>query len=257
MTAAIPIDTNEYRVVLVDPESRGMCALARGGEYRLIRVAVAQRTRLARQLQEALRNTWGLTVMILDCLTTEDGTSPCAFAELRHGGLPAEFSCIQPEELPSDELSEQERVLLLAMLDGKTTSPVGGIGWIDEAVAWVETATGRRASSKTDVEQYNAGGGFALVRLRMEGGGAYWLKATGAPSTHERRVTSLLSKLCRGYVSEVVAERPAWNAWLMRDSGDQISALPREASGIMQFLEGAVQSLAKLQMRTVGAELDL
>ena len=43
MTAAIPIDTNEYRVLLVDPESRGLCALERGGEYRLIRVVVAQR----------------------------------------------------------------------------------------------------------------------------------------------------------------------------------------------------------------------
>ena len=257
MTAAIPIDTNEYRIVLVDPESRDICALARGGEYRLIRVTVAQTTRLARQLQEALRNRWGLTVMILDCLTTEDGTSPCAFAELLHGGLPAEFRCIQPEQLPSDELSEQERASLLAMLDGETTSPVGGIGWIDEAIAWVETATGRRASSKADVEQYNTGGGFTLVRLRMEGGGAYWLKATGAPSTHERRVTSLLSKLCCACVPEVVAEQPVWNAWLMRDGGDHIAALPREASGVMRLLEGAVQSLAELQVRTVGSELNL
>jgi hypothetical protein len=257
MTAAISIDTNEYRVVLIDPESRGMCALARGGEYRLIRVTVAQRTRLARQLQEALRNTWGLTVMILDCLTMEDGTSPCAFAELLHGGLPAEFRCIQPEQLPSDELSEQEHASLLAMLDGETTSPVGGIGWIDEAIAWVETATGRRVSSKSDVDQYNAGGAFTLVRFRMKDGGDCWLKATGAPNTHERPVTLLLSKLCRGYVPEVVAERPAWNAWLMCNDGDGIAALPREASGVARLLEGAVESLAELQMRTVGAELDL
>jgi hypothetical protein len=257
MAAAIWTDTSEYRLLLVDPESRDLCALERGGEYRLIRVTVAQRTRLARQLQVALRNMWGLTVMILECPTTEDGSSPCAFAELLHGKLPAEFRTIQPEQLPSDELSEQERVLLLAMLDGDTKSPSGRIGWIDEAIAWVEAATGRRVSSKSDVEQYNAGEGFMLVRLRMEAGCDYWLKATGVPNIHERRVTSLLSKLCHGCVPEVVAEQTAWNAWLMRDDGDPIAVLPREASGVMRLLEGAVQSVAELQMRTVGSELDL
>src|ERR1700732_3469858 len=134
MTAAIPIDTNEYRVVLVDPESRGMCALARGGEYRLIRVTIAQRTRLARQLQEALRRTWGLTVMILDCLTTEDGTPPLAVAELLQGELPGELRGIAPGQFPSDELSAQERASLLAILNNGMKSRFGGIGWIDEAI---------------------------------------------------------------------------------------------------------------------------
>ncbi|WP_035352143.1 phosphotransferase [Edaphobacter aggregans] len=257
MAAAIPIDTNEYRVLLVDPESRGLCALERGGEYRLIRVAVAQRTRLARELQKTLRDAWGLAVLILDILTTEDSMSPCAVAELLHGELPAEFRGIQPEQLPSDELSEQERASFLAMLDGDTTSPLGGIGWIDEAIAWVETTTDRRVCSKSDVEQYNAGRGFTLVRLRMEHGCDYWLKATGAPNTHEIRVTSLLSKLCRGYAPEVVAERPAWNAWLMCHDGDNIAALAPDASSVARMMEGAVESLAELQIRTVGAELDL
>lgn len=257
MAAAISTYTSEYRVVLVDPESRGLCVLERGGEYRLIRVTVAQRTRLARQLQEALRNVWGLTVMILDCLTMDDAASPYVFAELLHGKLAGELRGIQLEQIPDDELSERERASLLAILDGDTKMPFGGIGWSDEAIAWVETATGRRVSSKADVEQYNAGGGFMLVRLRMEAGCDYWLKATGVPNIHERRVMSLLSKLCRGYVPEVVAERPAWNAWLMRNDGDHIVALPPEASGVIRFLEGAVESLAELQMRTVGSELDL
>jgi hypothetical protein len=257
MEAAIPIDTNEYRVLLVDPESRGVCVLEREGRYRLIRVLVPQRTRLARELQRTLRNVWGLAVLILDTLTTEDSMSPCAIAELLHDELPREFRTIPSEQLPDAELSGQERAFMLAALDGDTKSPFGRIGWIDEAIAWAEVATGRRVSSKSDVEQYNAGAGFALVRLRMEGGRDYWLKATGAPNTHESRVTSLLSKLCRGWVPEVVAERPAWNAWLMRDDGDEIVALPRAASGVVRLLRGMVESLAELQMRTVGAEADL
>jgi hypothetical protein len=158
-------------------------------------------------LQKTLRDAWGLAVLILDILTTEDSMAPCAVAELLHGELPAEFRTIPSEELPDEELSGQERAIVLAALDGDTRSPCGGIGWIDEAIAWVETVTGRRVSSKSDVEQYNAGAGFTLVRLGVEGGWDYWLKATGAPNTHESQVTSLLSKLCRGWVPEVVAER--------------------------------------------------
>lgn len=257
MGAPISIDTNEYRILLVDAASRGLCVVERGGEYRLIRVVVAQRTRLARALQKTLRNVWGLAVLIVDILATEDSKSPCAVAELLHGEFPAEFKRIPPERLSSEELSEQERASLLAMLNGDTKSPVGGIGWIDEAIAWVETATGRRVSSKSDVEQYNTGGGFTLVRLRMERGCDSWLKATGVPNTHERRVTSLLSKLCGSYVPQVMAERPAWNAWLMCNDGDGIAALPREAPAVERLLEGVVGSLAELQMRTVGAELNL
>ena len=257
MATAMPIETNEYRVLLIEPASRAVCARERGDEYRLIRVAVAQHKRLARQVQEALRNMWGLTVIILDCLTTDDCTSPCVLAEILHGELPTEFRSIRPEQLSRDELSERERDLLLAMLDGDTKNLVGRIGWIDNVITWVEVTTGRRVSSKSDVEQHNAGEGFTLVRLRMEAGCSYWVKATGVPNIHERRVTSLLSRLCRGYVPEVVAEQPAWNAWLMRNDGDCIAALPRQASGVMRFMEGAAKSLAELQMKTVGSELEL
>src|SRR6266851_4499931 len=117
MTAAIPIDTNEYRILLVDAESRGLYALERGGEYRLIRVVVPQGTRLARELQKTLRDARGLAVLILDILTKEDAMSSCAVAELLHGELPPELRRVQPEQLPGDELSEQERASLFAILD--------------------------------------------------------------------------------------------------------------------------------------------
>src|SRR5260370_31331010 len=178
MTEAIPIDANEYSILLVDPESRRLCAVERGDEYRLIRVVVAQRTRLARELQKTLRDAWGLAVLILDILTTEDTSSRCAVAELLHGALPAEVRGIQPEQLPSDELSEQERASLFAVLDGDVKSPFAEIGWMDEAIAWLETSTGRRVSSKSDGEQYNAAGGFTLVRFLLERGGDYSLQAT-------------------------------------------------------------------------------
>lgn len=257
MAAAIPIDMNEYRVVLVDSESRRVCVLVKRNEYRLIRVNVPERTRPARHLQKAVRDAWGLTILVLDCLTAAPSASPCAVAQLLHGGLPREFRAVLPEQIPSDELSDQERALLQAMLDGDSKSPLAHIEWIDETIAWLEASTGTRVSSKADVDQYNAGGGFALVRFGTENGCDFWLKATGAPNTHERPVASLLSDMCPGYVPEVVAERPAWNAWLMRGDGDNIAALPNDATAVVRLLEGAVKSLAMLQLKTVGFERDL
>ena len=248
-------ETTEYRVLIIDPQSRAVCALQSNGGYRLIRVPVAQRVRLARELQKTLRDEWRVAGLILEILTAEDSTSPCAIAELLDVELPAEFKMIRPEELLAGELSDQERGLLLAMLSGEAKSPFGAIGWIDEAIRWIDSATGARISSKSNVEQHNASGGFTLIRFGTGDGCNYWLKATGHPNTHEMRITSLLSRLCGGYVPEVVAERSAWNAWVMRNEG--VAAVPVEESGVAKFLEEATKSLAELQIRTMGAELEL
>ena len=74
---------------------------------------------------------------------------------------------------------------------------------------------------------------------------------------HERPITSMLSELCPGCLPEVVAERSDWNAWLMRDEATSISPLPKEASVTSQLLEGAVASLAELQVRTARSEIRL
>lgn len=257
MTAQIPIETHEYRVVLVHSASRAVCVLERGDKHCLLRVAIAQRARRARELQKTLREAWSLSVVILDFLPTVDRMSTCAVAELLHREVPRGFNTVHANQLSKEELSEQERSLLQTILDDEVSTPFAKVGWIDDAIVWLETATGARVFAKAEVEQYNAGGGFALIRFRMESGRSYWLKATGAPNTHERAVTTLLSRLGVGYVPEVIAERPAWNAWLMGDDGDPIAALTRETSSVVPILEGAVKSLAELQMRTMRSELDL
>ncbi|WP_263408856.1 phosphotransferase [Terriglobus tenax] len=254
MATTLPVITNEYRVLLVDPKSHTLLAQERCGEYCLARVAVPLGTRPARQLQETFRTSWGVTILILDLLAVHDNMSPCAVAELLAGEVPAEFRAVLPEQIRRDELSEEGRSLFQDMLRGTVRSPFTEIGWIDRAIAWLETATGRRLSSKADIEQHNAGGAFTLLRFRTQDGCDYWLKATGAPNLHERNITSLLSRLCAGHVPEVVAEIPEWNAWMMRGQGSVRRALPTEATGIWHVLRGAVKSLAALQMNTVGSE---
>lgn len=46
---------------------------------------------------------------------------------------------------------------------------------------------------------------------------AYWLKATGAPNTHERAVTAVLAELCPGLLPRVLDSNAEWNAWLMAE----------------------------------------
>jgi hypothetical protein len=257
MTAATHQDAKPYRVVLVHPGSRGLYALESEGHVCLVRILVEQGTRPARQLQVRLRDEWGLAVVILDILEKSDSVSPCAIAELLQSEVPREFRSVRSEQLPSCELSEQERILLQAMLNGDSASPFARIGWIHEAIAYLEESIGRKVSSAADVDQYNASGAFCLVRFRMKDEGDFWLKATGAPNTHERVVLSLLSRLCRGFVPEVVAEIPSWNAWFMRGEGDGIAMLPNEVSGVLRVLGAAVHTLAALQIRTVESQWDL
>ena len=105
------------------------------------------------------------------------------------------------------------------VLRDEVTDPFSRIGWMDEAIAWVESETGRSLCPKAGVEQHNAGGAFTLLHLLMQDGSEYWLKATGAPNSHERRITELLSRLCPQCLPRIVAEKSEWNAWLMVRKG--------------------------------------
>ena len=257
MTATFPVSTMEYRVVLVDPRSRNIFAVECENRNHLIRIMMHHDVRAAQHLQSSLRDAWGVSALILDILTIDSSTSPCAIAELLDNGVPASLTKIQPAQLSSDDFSEEEQAQLRMMLDRECESPFANLGWIGEAIAWVENATGKKASSKTSLEQYNASGTSALIRFGMESGCSYWLKASGAPHRHERPITSLLSELCPAYLPEVVAERSDWNAWLMRDEATSISPSSKEASVTSQLLESAVASLAELQVRTARSEIRL
>jgi hypothetical protein len=74
-TVAAVRGTTEYRVVLVQPESHGVLALASAGSYRLPRVRIPSISRPAQQLQKAIKATWGVDAFILDFPRATHGTS--------------------------------------------------------------------------------------------------------------------------------------------------------------------------------------
>jgi hypothetical protein len=247
----------EFRVVLIDPASSGLLALDTVDGYRLARVRVRRWLRPAQQLQKKIQATWGVHVVILNIVIADRSSGSYVIAELLTPVRSSDFKSIMASQLPLSELSERESANLALLLEGGTKDPFSHIGWIDHAIDWAESETGSNLTSRNEIEQYNANGGFSLVRFPMRGGLDYWLKATGEPNRHEPRVTKLLSELGGGYVPDVIAWRPEWNAVLIsgeaRDSGE-ITRDPRQA---FELLEDAVESMAKLQMQTKTYGLDL
>jgi hypothetical protein len=248
------LDVIEYRVVLIDPASRRVLVLTEGPVFRLLRVSIPARARVARQLQRELLRKWGIGLVILDFLSIGEDDTPCVVAELLTTGPSAHFLTASADQIPNNELSDQERMYLLRVLGNDVASPFSRIGWMEEAIAWVEGTTGRQLCTKDNIEQHNAGGSFTLLHLLMEDGSKYWLKATGHPNGHERQVTRSLSELCPPCLPRIVAEKPEWNAWLMTGDAWGLTSLPTKPDDLVRLLGQAVRSLAELQIKTIGAE---
>jgi hypothetical protein len=241
------LETAEYRVVLVEPESGSVMALDTAQGYCLPRLEIPLWTRQAPQLRAAIRAEWGLRALILEFVGADDSFTTYVVAELLTA-LPrnSEFKAIVLDELSPFELSARDRSALALILSCATAKPLSRVGWINEAVAWIEGTTGQRLSSKDDVEQLNAGGGFALVRFSMEDGTRYWLKATGAPNHHEFPLTVCLSELCPAFLPPLVATKKEWNAWLTKEVGTpQPDPTPEDS------LINASKTFASLQLQTV------
>lgn len=257
MNNLIQPGTVEYRVSLVDAKSTRIAVTHESGILCLPRVSIPARSRLAHQLREAVHETYGIDAFIVDFLPLE-GTHPrIVVAELTNPTLPPHFHLADPFTIPSVELAEGELVELELILGRRGCDGISRIGWIHDALVWIEDATGSKLYEQSLVEQFNAGRGFALLRVPGEGGRAFWLKATASPNEHERELTKCLSSLCPDSLPVWIAEKPAWNAWLMKDeAGHGGSQTPADVD-IARQLRSAVTSMAKLQLRTIGCENEL
>jgi hypothetical protein len=250
------VETTEYRLVLVLPESRRILATSDVGEWHLPSISISRWKRPAEQLGESVHAVWRLNILVLDLL---DGSPICAVAEVLDPDRPTYLSPVLLEQIETSELTEQQRAQIESMLEGGSCagSPFTRVSWIEEAIAWLESETGKSLSSKRNIKQYNAGGSFALVRFHMEDDRHYWLKATGLPNVHELPITLLLSKLCGNYLPELIASKSAWNAWLMQGDARNVSEVPSGPFQALTLLEDAVESMAKLQLKTRGHNREL
>ena len=251
-------ETVEYRMILVTPEDRRPCVLEGiDGHHHLPRVRVMRGQRIAEQLQRAFRTHLGLSIFVIDFSSeSRDGTC-CAIAQFLSPNMGTSLSPLSWNALGSDDIAHEERSWVEGVLSESFPRSVGSVGWIDEAKAWAQSVVGEGIALSHDIDQFNAGLGFSLVRFQSEDGRAYWLKATGVPNVHEACITRLLRDLCGGYVPTVLAIREDWNAWLMPDDGPTLLPASDDAMPSLSFLRKAAESMAVLQMKTCGSTSDL
>ncbi|WP_260706562.1 aminoglycoside phosphotransferase family protein [Edaphobacter flagellatus] len=247
------IETITYRIILIDPVSRGIFALRKDGLYHLPILKIPQWKRPAEQLQRGIRDTWNVPGIILGFLPNDDSCKPCAAAEVLATPSADQLTYIPLSGLAPDDLSEAQRASVERMLDGSGDqgSFFSRIGWLDQVVAWCETVTNQRLSSRSSIIQYNAGGSFTLLRLPLDDGQNYWLKATGEPNRHEYAVTLLLSDVCKGFTPDVVATQPEWNAWLMAGAGTDTITFPSEPLGRYKLMEHVMYCMLEAETESV------
>jgi Phosphotransferase enzyme family len=252
----IIVETIEYQLILALPGSKNILAIDEVDGWRLPSISIPRWTRHANQLSESIYAAYKLCVWILEFF---HGSSLYAVAEVL---VPTELTTLKAialDQLQTSELSEPQRAQIASIIAGESQEcgHLSRVGWIDEAIIWLESETGKKLSSKLEMEQYNAGGGFTLVRFHMEDGRNYWLKATGEPNTHEFSITMFLSKLRGRYLPELISSKPEWNAWLTSEEGRPITEMPIAPRQLYELLEDAVESMAELQIQTQGYNLAL
>jgi len=242
-----------YRLVLVAPDSGNVLAALDGNDLRLPRIAIPRWTRPARHIQHTMHTLWNAKVVILDFLNDCPG-SPVCIAELLSARIPEVLLAVPLDSLGVSELTLQERETLREICSGNSANrgPFSRTGWISEVLAWIQESTHYKLPFTGEIEQHNAGGSFALVRLALQNGAAYWLKAVGAPNLHEFSITTTLAGLYPEYLPAVVATHGKWNAWVMEDAG-----MSAGQNSNADFLESTVIAMAELQKKTCGHEDDL
>ena len=241
------METIEYRCMLVQRGSNALLTLTDGCRYQLPRVHILRAARPAQQLQKAIKAKWGLNIFVLDIWGSPEDPGAAALAELLTPESAMPLTEISIGQLLGSGLSEQEGRRLQSIVEGGSGGLFARLGWIDDAIAWMESATGRPFRTRGSIEQWNTGGGFALFRASSDDGRNYWFKATCEPNEHEFAITSLLSDLCPGYFPNLVAVRREWNGWLTEDAGHPLSDTPS-----LSELAQVSKRMAQLQYLTVG-----
>ena len=238
-----------YRLLLLPKETCGFFGQANASAVNLPRIHVPQRTRPASAIQRKARALWGIDILILDFLASEDGLPVCAVAQSLSRDCPEGLRLLTWESLAASDLntSQQKVVEEICADQAGNRGPFSRVGWIEEAKEWISEETGRALPPGTTIAQHNASGRFALLHFTRPDGAAYWLKAAGEPNAHEMAITLALAEICPEYLPRILGTRPEWNAWIMEDAGN-----PLPSDRIPRLLAKCASTVGSLQRRTVG-----
>jgi hypothetical protein len=251
-----------YSVVVFGRDGTEVLLVLDGGRFVLPSVEIPRLQRVAENLTGAVKTEWGEEIVCLFGLHDLPGTSDAgsryqAAEHWRTIGVPKIPTRWIPVEslfkeslISADDYSAIQRSKVQCG-EGRKTSPVApfaALGRFNEVCTWIENVLeplGFRLNG--NFRQLNGSPTFSLIRFETDGP-ALWFKAVGEPNQREFPITCVLSRLFPGYVPGVVATRPDWNGWLMREvAGPLLSEVQGEA-----LWEKAAAALAQLQIDSIG-----
>ncbi|QHN02738.1 lasso peptide biosynthesis B2 protein [Granulicella sp. WH15] len=237
-------DMEPFRLVLVVPESKEILVTRNAGEYKLPLCLVPKWERVAASLQQAIFDTWDIKSYLIDLLPGLSSFPDCAVAEILSLPQHNRMVRIRLEQLDDSELSPQQRESIIALFNGdqKERGPLYRIGWLHDAIRWIQDETGQTVSLPAGIRQFNAGNKSTLLRFSTNEGKVYWLKALSGEGETELAITQLLASKNPEALPPLIAAHQQWSAWLMEDFGEPISLEP----GLTE-LKQAVAVMAKLQ----------
>jgi len=245
------IEQMDYRLAFILPQTRQILASEASGITALPSIAISRWNRPAEQLTRLIRSTWNIQAIVLDLLPGSSVSSPCAVIEVLTKDwryVDKRFCAVDPNLIESAWLSDAERLHLVSIFNDTDAVPVfSRLGWVDKARRWIQASVPDCVVRfDGEIQQFQAGGNFALVRFGTLEGCGYWLKATGSPNAHEFSITMKLAQYLPHFLPPVVAAREDWNAWVMEEAGSPI----RECMNL-PALEQAVDALSALQKQSI------
>lgn len=250
-----------YSVVVFGRDGTAVLLVPNGDNFALPKVAIPRWQRVAEKLADAVKTDWGEEVV---CLFELDDLAGTGIAGIHYQA--AEHWCsvgvpkiptrwIPVESLSKESLASADEYFTIQRSrvqcsEGGNTSLVGpfaALGWFKELRTWIEGVLAPLGFHLNgNFSQLNASPTFSLIRFETDGP-ALWFKAVGEPNQREFPITCVLSRLFPGHVPGVVAARPDWNAWLMREAvGPLLSEVQEEA-----LWEDVAAALPQLQIDSI------
>jgi len=261
-------DRETYRLMITRRRATELLLAANGSVWSLPRVKVRTGQRLAEQLTEAVRKTFGTeaySLFVPGLVSAPEnalGTKFALLESVKQNDAAPPGTCWVPSTTTSGEapLPAEEGAAVRASLQEvkrylaePLSGPFARPGWLKELFEWVQQQLeplGVRVTG--NFQQLNASPTFSLIRIETNGP-AVWFKATGEPNTHELPVTVTLARLFPCYVPVLLGVHSSWNGWLSREAPG--STLDNFAE--LSAWTRAANTLAKLQIASIGKTAEL
>jgi hypothetical protein len=237
--------TEECRVAIVEPSTRKLVAIMPLTQLTLPRVVVPLYVRHAEAATRLLAQEFGLCTIQLALLPDEHGRMSCAIHELLSPPalLPRHASLITLKELPSEELSDRERNLVLRFQEGKEShfGRFAQVGWLEALITTLGFPRDRAKMPR--IRQLNQSIDFCLLSLTTDANRTFWFKAVGDPNKNEFVFTAELARRFPAYLPKIVHTLPEWNAWVTSN----VDGAPLNSSFDMALHRRALEALAVMQ----------